>query len=147
MDTNNKFIITGTIEKMGDVETFKSGFEKRRIVLNDGNEKFPQLIQFECVRDMVKELDSYKAGDRVTVGFEIRGHEYNGRYYVDLTVRHIRYADGYRPSATPTAAAPAGAMAPSPAPVPAATIPAQTFPAQTIPAQTTPAADFSELPF
>lgn len=86
--------IEGTIKVIMDVMTFGSGFTKREFVITSGDEKYPQDIKMEFVKDKVALLDRFRPGQRVKVGFEIRGNENNGRYYVSLSAWRIHPADG-----------------------------------------------------
>ena len=63
-------------------------------------------------QDKVQELDKYQVGDSVKVSFNVKGREYNGRWYNDLRVWRIAPA-GAAPAAAP--AAPAGTGVGSPA--------------------------------
>ena len=75
--------LTGSIKKLFDQVTFDSGFTKREFVVTS-EDKFPQDIKFECVKEKCALLDGFKEGDRVTATFSIRGNEYKDRYYVNL---------------------------------------------------------------
>ena len=46
--------------------------------------KYPQEINIEFVQDKVALLDTLEPGQEVTVTFDIRGREYNGRYFNNL---------------------------------------------------------------
>ena len=48
----------------------------------------------EFVKDKTALLDKYRPGTRVKVGFDLRGGEHNGRYYVNLQAWRIHPADG-----------------------------------------------------
>ena len=76
--------LTGTITHIFDTQTFASGFQKREFVINDNADKYPQSIKFEATKEGCDRLDGYKVGDAVTVKFNIRGNEYNGKFYVNL---------------------------------------------------------------
>ena len=79
----NTFEMTGKVAKVLDPQTFSSGFTKREfIVLTD--DKYPQSIKFECVKERLSLLDKVKEGDTVTVSFRIRGSEYNSKFFVNL---------------------------------------------------------------
>lgn len=73
----------GEIKKIFDEETFGSGFTKREFVLNTGGE-YPQDIKFEVVKDKCAMLDKFAEGQSVEVSFNVKGNEYNGKYYVNL---------------------------------------------------------------
>lgn len=75
--------LEGKIKVISDTQTFDSGFSKREFVVTT-QEQYPQDVKFEFLKDKTVELDKYQIGDSVNVHFNIRGNEYNGRYYVNL---------------------------------------------------------------
>jgi single-strand DNA-binding protein len=76
---------TGKIKLISDTQTFPSGFSKREFVVTTADSKYPQDLKFEVVKDKCSILDSYKEGQDVVVNFDVRGNEYNGKYYVNLS--------------------------------------------------------------
>lgn len=76
--------LTGKIKLIQDPQTFNSGFTKREMVVTVDDGKYPQEINLEFVQDKVSLLDSLQIGQEVTVSFDIRGREYNGRYFNNL---------------------------------------------------------------
>jgi single-strand DNA-binding protein len=76
---------SGKIKLISDTQTFPSGFSKREFVVTTAHDKFPQDLKFEVVKDKCSLLDSYKEGQDVVVNFDVRGNEYNGKYYVNLS--------------------------------------------------------------
>lgn len=76
---------TGKIKVIQETQTFPSGFSKREFVVTIGDDKYPQDIKYEVVKDKCSMLDQYSVGQDVTVNFDIRGNEYNGKYYVNLS--------------------------------------------------------------
>jgi hypothetical protein len=81
--------LEGTIKEIGEIVTFESGFKKREVVITTADEKYPQDIKLDFLKDGVEKLDAYKIGDTATVAFSIRGNEYNGKYYVNLNAISI----------------------------------------------------------
>lgn len=80
--------IEGSVKLVMDVQTFGSGFQKREFVLTT-KEQYPQDVKFELVKDRVDLIDPYKQGDNIKVHFNIRGNEYNGKYFVNLQAWRI----------------------------------------------------------
>lgn len=78
------FEIQGTIQSVGELQTFNKGFTKREFILEVKDGKYPQSLKMECIKDKTALLDKISKGDQVTVNFDIRGSEYNGRHYVNL---------------------------------------------------------------
>ena len=81
---SQKYELPGKIKLIGDVQSFPSGFTKREFVVTTADEKYPQDIKLEAVKDDCAKLDKYEPGDDITVHFNLRGNEYNGKYYVSL---------------------------------------------------------------
>lgn len=76
--------ITGKMHTIFETQTFPSGFTKREFVIDDCAEKYPQLIKFEAMKDGCTRLDSFKVGDEIVVDYNLRGNEFNGKFYVSL---------------------------------------------------------------
>ncbi len=85
---------TGKIKLINDTQSFPSGFTKREFVVTTSNDKYPQDLKFEVVKDKCAMLDSFKSGEDVQVTFDIRGNEYNGKYFVNLSCWKIQTAGG-----------------------------------------------------
>lgn len=85
--------LTGTVKVIMDQVKFDSGFTKREFVVTTDEERYPQAIKFECVKDRCALLDAVKPGQRVKVQFDIRGNEFKGRYFVSLSAWKIAPAD------------------------------------------------------
>lgn len=76
--------LTGKIKLIQEAKTFDSGFTKREMVVIVEDGRYPQEINLEFVQDKVSLLDNLQVGQEVTVTFDIRGREYNGRYFNNL---------------------------------------------------------------
>ena len=76
--------LTGKIKIIQEAKTFDSGFTKREMVVVVEDGKYPQEINIEFVQDKINLLDNLQVGQEVTVSFDIRGREYNGRYFNNL---------------------------------------------------------------
>ena len=84
--------LTGKIKSIAAVQTFASGFTKREFIVEEMAEKYPQLYKLEFVKDKCAILDKYRVDDEVTVSFNIRGNEHNGKVFNSLQAWQIRYA-------------------------------------------------------
>ena len=83
--------LSGKIKLVNDTQTFDSGFQKREFVVTT-EEQYPQDVKFELIKDRCNLIDAYNVGDNVMVHFNIRGNEYNGRYYVNLQAWRLEAA-------------------------------------------------------
>jgi hypothetical protein len=84
--------LIGKLKVIGEEQTFPSGFSKRAFVITT-EEQYPNDIQFELLKDKGSLINSFKNGDRVKISFDIRGKEYNGKYYNNLVAWRIDNAD------------------------------------------------------
>lgn len=76
-------ILKGRIKIIGEIQNFDSGFSKRQFVITT-EEQYPQDLAMDFVKDKCSILDQYNEGDEVEVSINLRGNEYNGKYYVNL---------------------------------------------------------------
>jgi len=76
--------LQGKILQIDEIQTFNSGFTKREFVVETEEDRYSQQIKFEAVKEKTSLTDGFAVGDPVKVTFDIRGNEYNGRYYVNL---------------------------------------------------------------
>lgn len=68
--------LTGTIKVIGETQTFgNNGFRKRELVI-ETNEQYPQPILIDFVQDKCDVLNSYKVGQVVKVGINLRGRSW-----------------------------------------------------------------------
>ena len=84
----------GKIKLISETQNFPSGFSKREFVVTTGDTKYPQDLKFEMVKDKCAILDNYKEGSDVKVSFDVRGNEYNGKYYVNLSCWKLEGGSG-----------------------------------------------------
>ena len=85
----SELILNGTIKQIYPVQTWDSGFSKREFVVTT-KEQYPQDIKFEVVKEKATDFEKFnKVGDTVDVKFNVRGNEFNGKYYVNLQAWHV----------------------------------------------------------
>ena len=75
-----------------DLQSWDSGFTKEFVITT--NEQYPQDVKLECIKDKTNLLDGLAEGDEVEVSFNIRGNEYNGKYYVNLQAWKLQEDSG-----------------------------------------------------
>jgi single-strand DNA-binding protein len=83
--------VSGKLKEKMETQTFSSGFAKREFVVTT-EEQYPQDIKLEFVKDKCELLEQHEIGDGVMVSFNLRGNEYNGKYYVNLQAWKIEVA-------------------------------------------------------
>lgn len=88
----------GKLKWIGTTQSFASGFTKREFVVTTAHDKYPQDLKFEVVKDKCSLLDNFEIDQEVNVSFDIRGNEYNGKYYVNLACWKLQAAGGASPA-------------------------------------------------
>ncbi len=82
------FEIEGRLHKKYDTESKTATFQAREFVIEiDGN--YPQFIKFQLVQDRCRLLDSHNEGEIIKVYFDLRGREWQGRYFTNLNAWKI----------------------------------------------------------
>lgn len=84
--------IIGTIKKIGEIQSFASGFTKRDAVVLT-NEQYPQPINVEFLQDKSSLLENFNEGDLVKVSINLRGREWQAP---DGTVKYFNSIVGWR---------------------------------------------------
>jgi len=96
-DMRMAYEISGTVKVVFETQTFSSGFSKREFVITT-QDKFPQDIKLECLKDKTALLDDLAEGQTVNVHFDVNGREYNGRYFVNLVAWRVDSGEGGKAS-------------------------------------------------
>ena len=73
----------GTIKAIFDTQVVSDKFKKREFVITT-EDKYPQDIMFQTTQDKCGLLNNFTEGQTVTVSFNLRGRESNGKYYNTL---------------------------------------------------------------
>ncbi|MBN2162570.1 MAG: DUF3127 domain-containing protein [Pontiellaceae bacterium] len=89
--------LTGTVFKICPPQTFASGFTKRELIVevHDGKEgKYNQLIPVEFIKDKVGELDKLRIGMEVEISINLRGREWQDRYFLSAQAWRLKVMAG-----------------------------------------------------
>ena len=86
--------VTGVIIVLEETQEIGSKGFKKRLVVIETDEQYSQKVGIDFVQDKTSILDNYKIGDSVKVSINIRGNEYNGKYYVNLQGWRIENLEG-----------------------------------------------------
>lgn len=89
--------LQGIIKKVGEVQTFPSGFQKREMVIVT-EEQYPQPISIEFLKDKGDLLNQLNEGDKVKVSINIGGREWTSpqgdvKYFNSITGWKIEKVD------------------------------------------------------
>ena len=77
--------VTGKLKVVMDEQEFSSGFKKREFVITT-DEKYPQDIKFELIKDKCDEILKFSYGQSIKVSYNLRGNYYEPKdaYYNSL---------------------------------------------------------------
>lgn len=84
--------LTGKLKLIRDEQTFASGFKKREFVITT-EEQYPNDILFELLKDKTGLIMTYQPGERVKISFDIRGREWQDKYFNSLVAWRVERAD------------------------------------------------------
>ena len=105
---------TGRLHKVFDTEQKSASFSAREFVIEVADGKFPQMVKFQLTQDKCPLIDDYSEGEEITVDFDLRGREWNDKYFTNLNAWRIARAeasDGAQGGDAAPASAPAAATA------------------------------------
>lgn len=103
---SSSFEITGKLLKKFDTENKTGSFQAREFVLEVDGGNFPQMVKFQLVQDRCALIDPCSEGESIKVHFDLRGREWNGKYFTNLNAWRIEKVTSEAPAAG--GASPAG---------------------------------------
>ena len=85
------FQISGKLVKKYDAENKSGKFLTREFVIVT-EEQYPQYIKFQLVQDRCGAIDSYEEQEKMTVHFDLRGREWQDKYFTNLQAWKVEKA-------------------------------------------------------
>lgn len=82
--------VTGKIKVIEPTKKVSEKFQVREFVLTIPNGEYPQDVSFQLAQAKCSLIDNYSPGIDITVKFNLRGREYNGKYYNTLDVWDVK---------------------------------------------------------
>lgn len=120
------FEIVGKTHKIYETESKSEKFQAREFVIEtDG--QYPQYVKFQLTQDKCSLIDNVKEGEMIKVYFDLRGREWNEKYFTNLNAWRIEA------QAAKTAA-------------PAGDFPSEEYPTASTSSESS-SEDFDDLPF
>jgi hypothetical protein len=89
--------IKGAIKLINPIKVISDKFSVREFVITTPDAKYPQDILFQTINDKMDVLESLGVGQQVEVSYNVRGREFNGRYYNTLDAWKVEIT-GSKPS-------------------------------------------------
>jgi len=82
------FEVQGKLHKIFPTESKTSSFQAREFVIElDG--QYTQYIKFQLTQDRCALIDNYNEGDQINVHFDLRGREWQEKYFTNLNAWRI----------------------------------------------------------
>ncbi len=98
------FEVEGKLHKKYDTENKTDTFQAREFVIVVENGNYPQYVKFQLVQDRCSLMDNYNEGDMLKVHFDLRGREWNGKYFTNLNAWRVEAAQAAASAPAPEAA-------------------------------------------
>lgn len=87
--SNMAFEVEGKLIKKFDTESKTASFQAREFVIEVPDGNYPQMVKFQLVQDRCNMLDTYEEGEQIKVHFDLRGREWQGKYFTNLNAWRI----------------------------------------------------------
>lgn len=85
--------VKGKIIVLNDTETIGAKEFKKRVVVVETDEQYKQTIPVEFTQDKTELLNNFSIGDFVEIGINLRGSEWQGKYYANIQGWKINKAE------------------------------------------------------
>ncbi len=92
--------ITGKLHKVFESEQKTESFKAREFVVETAGE-YPQFVKFQLTQDRCAIIDNYKEGDDLKVHFDLRGREWQGKYFTNLNAWKVEGESAMRNTSPP----------------------------------------------
>jgi hypothetical protein len=92
--------IKGAIKLINPIKVISDKFSVREFVVTTPDAKYPQDILFQTINDKMDVLESLGVGQQVEVSYNVRGREFNGRYYNTLDAWKVQVIGGQKAQTT-----------------------------------------------
>jgi single-strand DNA-binding protein len=79
----SSYELKGKIKAIFPTEQKTDTFKTRDFVVETEGD-YPQMVKFQINQDKCNILDNFKEGQEVEVSFNLRGREWNGKYFTNL---------------------------------------------------------------
>jgi len=83
------FELEGEVHKIFDVEKKSEKFQARDFVVKIANGNYTDYIKFQLTQDRCDLADKHKEGETVKVHFDLKGNEWNGKFFTNLNAWRI----------------------------------------------------------
>ncbi|MEP6796006.1 MAG: DUF3127 domain-containing protein, partial [Saprospiraceae bacterium] len=93
--------VEGKLHKKFDMEQKSGTFQTREFVILVEQGQYPQHIKFQLVQDRCEIIDPIAEGSDIKVYFDLRGREWQGKYFTNLQAWRVESAGSETKSRQP----------------------------------------------
>jgi single-strand DNA-binding protein len=87
------FETEGILHKKYEIESKSASFQTREFVITtDGT--YPQFVKFQLTQDKCGVIDPCNEGEKIKVYFDLRGREWQGKYFTNLNAWKVEKISG-----------------------------------------------------
>lgn len=91
------FEIEGKLHKKFDTEKKTESFQVRNFVILINDSGYENYIKFQLTQDRCDLIESVSEGTKIKVHFDLRGREWEGKYFTNLNAWKLETADDVAP--------------------------------------------------
>ena len=95
------FEIEGLLHKKFDTESKTETFQAREFVIKTSG-TYPQYIKFQLTQDRCSIIDPCNEGQNIKVYFDLRGREWNEKYFTNLNAWKVEIPQAQAPADAPS---------------------------------------------
>ena len=92
--------VEGVLYKKFETENKTDSFQAREFVIQTEGQ-YPQYVKFQLVQDRCGAVDPFSEGEKIKVFFDLRGREWNGKYFTNLNAWKLEKLAVNPPPAAP----------------------------------------------
>ena len=86
------FEITGKLVKKYETETKGESFRVRDFVISTQDGQYENFVKFQTTQDRTSIIDDMKEGDEIKVHFDLRGRQWQDKYFTNLNAWRVEAA-------------------------------------------------------
>ena len=83
------FEVEGKLHKKFETQSKTETFQAREFVIEINSGNYPQFIKFQLTQDRCAIIDNFNEGEQIKVHFDLRGREWNDKYFTNLNAWRV----------------------------------------------------------
>lgn len=95
------FEIEGKLHKKFETESKTPTFQAREFVILISEDNYPQYIKFQLTQDRCSLIDDFEEGKPIKVHFDLRGREWNEKYFTNLNAWRLEKVEAEEQAPSP----------------------------------------------